>query len=32
MSLPLDTPNEFQGLSATSVSFSVSAEQVRNNP
>lgn len=32
VSLPLDTPNEFQGLSATSVSFSVSAEQVRNNP
>jgi len=32
VSLPLDTNNSFQGLSAQSVTFSVSAEQVRNNP
>lgn len=32
VSLPLGTTDEFQGLSASSVTFSVSAEQVRNNP
>ena len=32
VSLPLGTANEFQGLSATAVTFSVSAEQVKNNP
>ncbi len=32
VSLPLDTNNDFQATSAESVTFSVSAEQVRNNP
>jgi len=32
VSLPLGTANEFQGLSATAVTFAVSAEQVKNNP
>ncbi len=32
VSLPLGTTNAFQGLTAESVTFSVSAEQVRNNP